>query len=338
VVQRIQRFAQSGIFKRRVLEYVARDLVRMHFAADPDRSAHGGAVFKNRSVRGGQAYYENSRRGPKLDSSTRSMSKATAAAILAAAEDASRRCPPVSSDRSASHRGDASSHLASYIGNKPLPAGVYLPVATPYSRRLSVVLDSLDSDGDGRVARSDLQAALKKLGYRVEEAEAAELFDVVDVERRGAVERAELSASLLDWKWLQDTFKDRWVESVQRVFQNLDKDGDGALDANEVAAAFSGHLDDYEVDAAVHEALMEAFADEGEDAGDEEGALKHQRIDFDHFLRLLQTGRYLEDLELYDDRLSEHSSRVVTGEFKPVAQSDRKGGGIGSLFKCCMGQ
>ena len=39
------------------------------------------------------------------------------------------------------------------------------------------------------------------------QAEVAELFSVVDVEGKGQVGRAELTAGLIDWKAFQDTYK-----------------------------------------------------------------------------------------------------------------------------------
>ncbi|EFN55463.1 hypothetical protein CHLNCDRAFT_35404, partial [Chlorella variabilis] len=54
VVQRIQRFAQNSLFKRSVLEHIAADLLAMHFTPEP--TSHGASVFKERSVKGGQAF------------------------------------------------------------------------------------------------------------------------------------------------------------------------------------------------------------------------------------------------------------------------------------------
>lgn len=56
------------MFKRKVLEHIAQDLVTMHFGSEREKSTHGGAVFMERSVRSGRAYFEGSRHGP-LDGS-----------------------------------------------------------------------------------------------------------------------------------------------------------------------------------------------------------------------------------------------------------------------------
>jgi len=46
----VQRFAQSSLFKRTVLEHIAADLLAMHFAPEP--STHGGAGGPTQSSTG----------------------------------------------------------------------------------------------------------------------------------------------------------------------------------------------------------------------------------------------------------------------------------------------
>jgi calcium-dependent protein kinase len=365
VVQRIQRFAQNGVFKRRVLEHIAQDLVSMHFSRDNERSAHGGAVFKDRSVRGARAYQEASRHGGSngsLDPSgsyrfasagAGSFRQRTASFFNREGSRSMKGPPPGGSIHGGSRYGSfhggvgGGSRRGGEGSGSSVPAGVYLPVSTPYSRRLAVLLDSLDADADGKVERKDLQTALKKMGYKIDDQEAGELFDAVDVERRGVVAKADLSASLVDWKWVQDTFADRWVESVRRVFEELDKDGDGELDATEIAAAFSGHLCPYEVDAAVHEVLIESVGVDGgantsepssaENTGGSTTAASPlekmpSKIDFQHLLRLLQSGDGLDDLNFFDDRLSNHSSRYASENLDELFASEKKG--LGRF--CCF--
>jgi hypothetical protein len=200
-----------------------------------------------------------------------------------------------------------------------------------------VLLDTLDTDSDGKVERKDLQEALVKMGYKIDDREAGELFDAVDVERRGIVAKADLSASLVDWKWVQDTFADRWVESVRRVFEELDKDGDGQLDATEIAAAFSGHLCPYEVDAAVHEVLVESVEPSSPNNTSDNTSTSPlekmpTKIDFQHLLNLLQSGDGLDDLNFFDDRLSNHSSRYASENLDELFASEKKG--LGRF--CCF--
>jgi hypothetical protein len=116
----------------------------------------------------------------------------------------------------------------------------------------------------------------------------------------------------------QDTYKDRWLDCARRAFAELDVGGRGALDASDIAAAFGSHLTPYEVDAAVHQALLEATGGaaaasvlaatavngEGGEAGAAAGRganFSSPPIDFDHFLGLLRS-QGPEDLELFESR------------------------------------
>ena len=72
--------------------------------------------------------------------------------------------------------------------------------------------------------------------------------------------------------------------------------------------------------AAVHEAPLEAMGagGGGEDCGLGPGAAPEearQRIDFQHFLDLLQARGPLGDLKLHDSRLSAHTSRHASEAF-----------------------
>ena len=380
VVQRIQRFAQNGVFKRRVLEHIARDLVQMHFGDQKRRSEHGNGVMRDRSMRAARAYQEATtmtmQRDPSGSYRYRSLPKDPSGSYrysMALARTMSRKpsygamASLASQDMmmtsAASARREGSRHSGTTLqppggiggsmhSNKSgesalsstvvsVPAGVYLPVSTPYSRRLAVLLDTLDADSSGTIDRDELQEALQKMGYHIDDQEASELFDAVDVDRTGTVLKEDISASLVDWKWVQDTFADRWVDSVRRVFQDLDKDGDGFLGASEIAAAFSGHLDTYEVDAAVHEALLEAVGPEidqedGQDGTENNKGKEEATIDFQHLLKLLQATP-VEDLGLFDDRLSVHSSRYPSVNLDDELAPSPSKGGLAALFGCCGG-
>lgn len=184
--------------------------------------------------------------------------------------------------------------------------------------RLNALLDSLDADSDGKVERADLQVALRHMGFRLDENESAELFDAVDVERRGSVAKAELSASLMDWEVVQQEHSDEWVAAARRVFQELDRGGKGVLSAADIAALFTGQLEDYEVEAVVHEAMMEALGAAAMASAEEAAAAvaagqpacpRSYSIDFPHLLHLLEAGTAMEDLQLFDDRLATKGSR-----------------------------
>lgn len=181
--------------------------------------------------------------------------------------------------------------------------------ASPH--RLALFMDTLDVDSDGQVELGDLTAALQHMGFRLQDHEVGELFAAVDVERRGAVRKAELAASLLDWGVLQEQYADVWEGSVRRVFREFDHDGDGWLSKGDIAALFQGRMEAYEVEAVVHTALLEALGEKPVGSPESEGRgqvgetkeTKAHHIDFDHVLRLLHPGA-MEDLRLFDNRLA----------------------------------
>jgi calcium-dependent protein kinase len=366
VVQRLQRFGQNSLFKRTVLEHIAQDLISMHFNQEGDRSHHGSNVFISRSVLTGKALNETSQKGGNhLQRALTSMADRSSTLRNERSSHGYNNNNPSSrgsvrgNDRSFSIKRMLKSPSMAGLPDNPSTAGIaaaaagaagadrsvgrsirFLPIATPFSRRLAIVLDSIDIDADGRVNREDMRTALQKLGYQMDIDEIDELFDTVDVQHKGELSKSDLGAGLMDWKFVQDTYKDRWVESVQKVFDSLDRDHDGSLEAEEIAGALSSQLSDYEVDAAVHAALLEALGDDGADDsndgdrdGDNEKKIQKKSINFESFLKLLEQSEGGEgDLGLFDDRLSQHSSRQVTTEL-PVYKKGRGGSGRG-CFGC----
>lgn len=81
VVQRLQRYGQSSLFKRTILAHIAHDLVGMHFSGNP--TDHAIAVVQERSIRGGNAFYDGSVQSSKnIDLSTRSSNRSVRGLFL----------------------------------------------------------------------------------------------------------------------------------------------------------------------------------------------------------------------------------------------------------------
>lgn len=173
-----QRFAQSSVFKRTVLEQIAAGLVEMHFAPDP--TAHGGSVFADRSVKGAAAAALALKAG--LDRSVRGGDRSVRGDRSFRAGDRSFRAGGDRSfrwmDRSVRGGGGSGG------GSEPSVHGGaarYLPVATPFSQRLADLFDAMGVAADGRLGAAELKEALRTLGFQLSPAEAAELFNAVDV-------------------------------------------------------------------------------------------------------------------------------------------------------------
>lgn len=56
-----------------------------------------------------------------------------------------------------------------------------------------------------------------------------------------------------------------------------------------------------QIDAAVHEALIDALGEQAADSQGGSAAASGAKIDFEHFVKLLQNSA-ADDLELYDER------------------------------------
>ena len=176
-----------------------------------------------------------------------------------------------------------------------------LPQSTLYSRTLAQLLDTIHADRNGCVNKTSLYSLLVELGHAIDEKEAGEIFDSLDVERRGFVKREDIAASLIDWQDFRDTFKDRWIEMVRRVFDELDEDQDGSLSAREIAAAFEGALSIPEVDAAVHNVLVEVAARQEQS---QFNYSTNKTITFDEFIDFMSSENGLRST-LFPDRLYE---------------------------------
>ncbi|WPT12103.1 Calcium-dependent protein kinase 34 [Picochlorum sp. SENEW3] len=250
VLQRLQKFSQNGTFKCTVLEHIAREIVSMHFAPDGKRSEHASRVFRERSVRSGRAFYEQT---GKMQGSTQTLS---------------------------------------------------LPQATLYSRNLAELLDRIQADKSGCINKLSLYSLLVELGHNIDEQEADEIFNALDISKKGYVKQEDIAASLIDWQDFQDSFKDRWIDMVRRVFEELDGDHDGFLTVQEISAAFEGGLSVPEVDAAVHDVLVEVAARQQQALPDLPETESHQygSITFDEFMDFMSSENGLRS-SLFPDRM-----------------------------------
>lgn len=93
-----------------------------------------------------------------------------------------------------------------------------------------LVFSLFDTDGDGQIDAVELQAALSKLGDRVDLDVARAYLGRVDVDRTGVLTRRQFVALLA----LPVPDPD-----LLRAFRAFDLDGDGYVDASELGAMFA---------------------------------------------------------------------------------------------------
>lgn len=184
-----------------------------------------------------------------------------------------------------------------------------IPNSTPYSRSLAHMFNKIQTDGDGRISKDALYQLLVELGHTIGENEAAEIFNSLDGDKKGYLEEEDIAAGLIDWQDYRDTFKDRWIDSARKVFDELDDNNDGTLSAQEIAGAFEGDVSAVEVDAAVHNVLVQVAAQHKRSAANS--------LTFDDFIDLIGTETGISST-LFPDRMhrmEEEDEKVGTSCF-----------------------
>lgn len=179
-------------------------------------------------------------------------------------------------------------------GHKYYEPHADLPKSTLYSRSLAHMFEKIQSDGNGRIGKNALYKLLVELGHTIGENEAAEIFHALDGDKKGYLEEEDIAAGLIDWQDYRDTFKERWMDSARKVFDDLDDNKDGTLSAEDIARAFEGNVSVFEVDAAVHNVLVEVAA-------------RHEKsgthsLTFDDFLDFISSENGISS-SLFPDRL-----------------------------------
>lgn len=175
----------------------------------------------------------------------------------------------------------------------------FLPQDSPYSQSLTAILDQLETNKEGTLDKKKFHASLVKLGHSLELTEAEEMFEMLDADGKGHIDRNDIAVSLIDWNQFRDTFKDRWIASLRKVFDELDQDRDGSLSMEEIASAFDSDLCEYEVDAAVHDVLLKMTS-----IREKRGVRKDDQfvaVDFENFLELMNSDAQMK-LSLFQNR------------------------------------
>jgi hypothetical protein len=73
------------------------------------------------------------------------------------------------------------------------------------------------------------------------------LMDSLDVGHSGSIGKAQLAASQIDWRQVQQNNMPGWLEAVRRCFAELDRDGDGIWSCHEILECLQSKLSPSEV-------------------------------------------------------------------------------------------
>ncbi|GIL70760.1 hypothetical protein Vretimale_3845 [Volvox reticuliferus] len=182
-------------------------------------------------------------------------------------------------------------------------------VSAPDSACLQPLLSQLRLDKGGAVLdENQLGEALERMGFKLDPSEVSRLMEQVDLEGSGAIDQAAFAASQMDWRHLQKNHAEVWLDLAAKAFRDMDTNGDGVLEADELLAALRERLPPDDIQSALQLVLEEARANRGV-PGD---ASEDQGIDFDAFCSMLKVNS-MDTLDLYDDRLSTRSSSSLHG-------------------------
>ena len=107
------------------------------------------------------------------------------------------------------------------------------------------LFDLLDTSGDKLVEPEELEAGLRKVGYTISTDECKQLLEQLDTTNDGFIDVNEFLAALVDWEALERSSTE-YPNWVKRAFDMLDKDGNGTIDAEEVAELVFMNDDDDE--------------------------------------------------------------------------------------------
>jgi len=96
-------------------------------------------------------------------------------------------------------------------------------------KRLRELFAAMDTNNDGKIDSQDLHNALEKVGAAIDESEMQELFHASDIDGTGQIDYEEFIAAMLDSNRVA-----RRKEAVRKSFEELDKDGDGFITAEDL--------------------------------------------------------------------------------------------------------
>jgi len=96
-------------------------------------------------------------------------------------------------------------------------------------KRLRELFAAMDTNHDGKIDSQDLHNALEKVGAAIDSLEMTEMFRVSDMDGTGQIDYEEFIAAMLDSNRVA-----KRPEAVRKSFEELDKDGDGFITAEDL--------------------------------------------------------------------------------------------------------
>lgn len=184
----------------------------------------------------------------------------------------------------------------------------YLLSDPEFLTELRMVLRRLDYGGRERkqeVPVSSIAEGLQALGYDLAPSEVDDLMRLVTIGDDGSVALSEFVASQIDWESLQKNHYEEWLRCLKRTFEELDRDKNGVIQAEDMIRLLKDKLPEQEVNLAVEDALIDACA------------LEEGEMDFDTFVEMFRqpSSESLMSLDQFDSRMRPRESmELVLGD------------------------
>lgn len=99
---------------------------------------------------------------------------------------------------------------------------------------MTVVFKALDTNGDGKLSRAELQAGFERHFGKMTVAEIDQIFDAADIDKSGEIDYSEFLAATMNRNLICN------AEKLKATFKDFDRDGSGKISADELAMVFRG--------------------------------------------------------------------------------------------------
>lgn len=190
----------------------------------------------------------------------------------------------------------------------PLNEGTRALITHPDASPLEYLYERLKMVDKSIIDRKELGKGLTEMGYKLSDDELERLLDQLDANHTGQIKKMQFAASQIDWKALQRSNTEKWIDHARKVFADLDVDGDGVLNCEEMTNLLRRKLPPSEVEGALRHAIAEASSrrknEQVSPTTPPMNVTDHSLRDglnFRQFLRLL-SPKSMDSLDMFEER------------------------------------
>ena len=95
---------------------------------------------------------------------------------------------------------------------------------------------AMDKDGSKTLSKQEFKIALQDMGFKLNDGEVFGLFEYFDLDKSGTIDFEEVLHSL------RDPLSNKRIQLIHMAFAVIDKDGNGVVDAAEVASSYDASM------------------------------------------------------------------------------------------------